>query len=92
MYALSFDMEISDLKKYYGEPYNAAYYEIKQAILKRGFRWIQGSTYMLEKNDMAVLFGTINDLKAIDWFSKSVRDLRGYKVEDWSDFTAEVKR
>ena len=47
---------------------------------------------MLEKNDMAVLFGTINDLKAIDWFSKSVRDIRGYKVEDWSDFTAEVKR
>ena len=29
MYALSFDMVVSDLKQYYGEPYNKAYYEIK---------------------------------------------------------------
>ena len=41
MYALSFDMVVSDLKQYYGEPYNKAYYEIK-SLLKttalRGFR------------------------------------------------------
>lgn len=47
---------------------------------------------MLESNDMSVLFGTINDLRSILWFAKSVRDIRGYKVEDWSDFTKEVKR
>lgn len=29
MYALAFDMVISDLQKYYGEPYNKAYYEKK---------------------------------------------------------------
>ena len=26
-----------------------------------------------------------------DWFKKSVRDIRGYKVENWSDFTDIVK-
>ena len=34
MYALAFDMVISDLQKYYGEPYNKAYYEIKEPSIK----------------------------------------------------------
>ena len=53
MFAISFDLVISDLKTHYGEPYNRAYYEIK--------------------------------------FKKSVRDIRGFKVENWSDFTEIVK-
>ena len=35
MYALAFDMVISDLQKYYGEPYNKAYYEISEKYLLR---------------------------------------------------------
>ena len=34
MYAIAFDMVISDLQKYYGEPYNKAYYEIKEPSIK----------------------------------------------------------
>ena len=30
-------------------------------------------------------------LKKIEWFRKSVRDIRGYKVENWSNFTDIVK-
>ena len=33
----------------------------------------------------------IIDLARIDWFRNSVRDIRGYRVEDWSDFTDLVK-
>lgn len=46
---------------------------------------------MTRDNDMAKLVKTIMDLSKIDWFKKSVRDIRGFKVEDWSDFTALVK-
>ena len=42
MYALSFDMVVSDLKQYYGEPYNKAYYEIKTLLNDNGFMWVQG--------------------------------------------------
>ncbi|MBP6577271.1 MAG: virulence protein, partial [Chryseobacterium sp.] len=28
---------------------------------------------------------------SIDWFQKSVRDIRTFKVEDWSDFTEFMK-
>ena len=30
-------------------------------------------------------------LKSIDWFRNSVRDIRAFKVEAWSDFTVFMK-
>ena len=88
---MSFDMVISDLKQHYGEPYNNAYFEIKELLKKNGFDWVQGSTYMTENDDLAALVKTIMELSKVDWFKKSVRDLRGFKVESWSDFTTLVK-
>lgn len=58
MYALAFDMVISDLQKYYGEPYNKAYYEIKELLKKNGFEWVQGSTYMTMNDDLTALVKT----------------------------------
>ena len=91
MFALSFDMVIADLKKHYGEPYNSAYFEIKHLLLKYDFFWVQGSTYFVDTNDLSNLFRAIEALKRIDWFRLSVRDIRGYRVEDWSNFTELVK-
>jgi virulence-associated protein VapD len=33
MFAIAFDMVVSDLKEHYGEPYNNAYYEISEKRL-----------------------------------------------------------
>ena len=92
MYALSFDMNIADLEQHYGTPYQGAYYEIKRALVKEGFYWIQGSTYMTNADNLINLFNAVNALKGIEWFRKSVRDIRGYRVEEWSDFTDTVKK
>lgn len=94
MFAISFDMSISDLEKHYGKPYNRAYFEIKEVLKKNSFDWIQGSTYLTQSDDLGNLFRAIEALKKIAWFKKfkkSVRDIRGYKVENWSDFTDIVK-
>ena len=40
MYTLSFDMVVSDLRENYGEPYNRAYFEIKQLLKANGFEWV----------------------------------------------------
>lgn len=90
-YALSFDMDVKMLEKYYGIPYNPAYAEIRLSLVKDGFFWFQGSTYMTGSKDMVILLRAITNLKKIEWFRKSVRDIRGYKVEDWSDFTEFIK-
>ena len=91
MYALSFDMGVTDLKEYYGEIYNNAYYEIRKILIKDGFEWIQGSTYLTRSDNLINLTRAIIDLKDIEWIRKSVRDIRGYRVEEWSDFTDLVR-
>lgn len=91
MYALSFDMSVSSLRQNYGEPYNNAYFEIKQLLMTNGFEWVQGSTYLCATDDLAALVKTVMQLSKIEWFKKSVRDIRGFKVESWSDFTSILK-
>ena len=50
MYAIAFDLIISELKKHYKDPYNNAYAEVKKVLEENGFFWIQGSTYATEGN------------------------------------------
>lgn len=91
MFAISFDMVIVDLKNNYGEPYNNAYYEISSILEEFNFYRAQGSVYLTDKNDMVNLTRAMNKLKTIDWFRNSVRDIRAFKVEDWSNFTDFMK-
>lgn len=93
MYAIAFDLKIDDLKREYGEPYNKAYDEIRQELEAIGFEWTQGSVYINSdtKNNLTVVYKAINKLSKITWFKNSVRDIRAFKVEDWSDFTEIVK-
>jgi virulence-associated protein VapD len=91
MFAISFDMLISDLKSNYGEPYNNAYFEISNILENFGFFRAQGSVYLTENNDLVNVTRAMIALKNIDWFRKSVRDIRAFKVEDWSNFTDFMK-
>jgi len=91
MFAISFDMVIIDLKNNYGEPYNNAYFEINKALRKYEFYNTQGSVYLTQNNDMSNLFRAMNALKSISWFRDSVRDIRAFRVEDWSNFTEFMK-
>lgn len=87
MFAISFDLSVSDIS----EPYNKAYYDVKNLLKNDGFEWIQGSTYLTHSNDLTNVVRAIMHLKSLDWFKKSVRDIRGYRVEDWSNFTELIK-
>ena len=91
MYAISFDMLISDFRENYGDPYNNAYYEISNLLEKFDFYRTQGSVYLSQNNDLADLTRAMLALKSLTWFQKSVRDIRAFKVEDWSDFTGFMK-
>lgn len=91
MFAISFDMLISELKANYGEPYNNAYFEIAVILEKFEFYRGQGSLYLSKKSDMANLLRAVNALKNTEWFNRSVRDIRAFRIEDWSDFTEFIK-
>ena len=93
LYAIAFDLKIDDLKNNCGEPYNKAYDEIRQELESLGFERTQESVYMsnTSENSLTHVYKAINVLSKITWFKKSVRDIRAFKVEDWSDFTDIVK-
>jgi len=87
MYAIVFDLVIADLKRHYGERYHRAYSDIRKVMRQNGFLWIQGSTYVTDQSMVSITLEK-NVLNRIDWFKKSIRDIRAFKIEDWSNFTA----
>ena len=91
MFAISFDMVVADLKANYGEPYNNAYFEISNILEQFGFYRVQGSVYMSKEGNMLNLTMAMNALRATPWFRDSVRDIRAFRVENWSDFAAFFK-
>ena len=56
-----------------------------------GFRRVQGSLYVTDDENMANLFKALQALRDNTWFPKSVRDIRAFRIEQWSDFTGVVK-
>lgn len=91
MYAVAFDLVVSDTEQHHPKGVSQAYADIGGILLEHGFRRVQGSLYITDVEDMATLFLTIQALRAQPWFPRSVRDIRAFRVEQWSDFTAAVK-
>lgn len=93
MYAVAFDLVVKDAKAHHPSgSATQAYADIRKILVdSHHFEWRQGSLYTTDDEDMAKLFIAINALKATGWFSLCVRDIRAFRVEQWSDFTAFVK-
>jgi virulence-associated protein VapD len=91
MYAISFDLTVADTETNHPKGVSQAYTEIGTILSEHGFRRVQGSLYVTDNEDMANLFLAFQTLRARPWFPKSVRDIRAFRIEQWSDFTAVVK-
>lgn len=92
MFALAFDLTVDLARQHHpsGVATNA-YSDIRKTLEHRGFQWTQGSLYILDKEDLSILFQAIQDLIALGWFPRCVRDIRAFRVEQWSDFTSVVQ-
>lgn len=82
---------VADAAKHHPRGVASAYTEIGATLHRFGFERVQGSVYVTQKDDMANLFAALLALKALAWFPASVRDIRGFKIENWSDFTPVIK-
>lgn len=91
MFAVAFDLVVADTLRNHPRWVTQAYADIRALLARFDFEWRQGSLYTTDKDDLANLFAAIMALKALPWFPASVRDIRAFKVEHWSDFTALVK-
>ena len=91
MYAIAFDLVVADTEKHHPQGVSQAYSDIGTILGQHGFRRVQGSLYVTDDENMAKLFLTIQALRALPWFPASVRDIRAFRIEQWSDFTPVVK-
>ncbi|MDH2431058.1 virulence factor [Pokkaliibacter sp. MBI-7] len=92
MYAIAFDLVVADTQNNHPKSVAQAYIDIAATLGQYGFSRIQGSLYVTEKEDMANLFLAIQALRGMTWFPQSVRDIRAFRIEQWSDFTSLVKQ
>lgn len=91
MFAIAFDMTVAELQARHPRGASRAYSDIAETLAPFGFERAQGSVYIGRTDDMARLFAAIAALTALPWFPACVRDLRGFRVENWSDFTGLVR-
>ncbi len=91
MYAIAFDLVVADTEQQHPKGVAQAYSDIGSILNQYGFRRVQGSLYVTENEDMANLFLVVQSLRSQSWFPKSVRDIRAFRIEQWSDFTQVVK-
>ena len=91
MFAIAFDLDTAETRSNYPKGVSQAYTDIRQVLTAFDFEWVQGSLYVSSGEDLSNLFNAIQALKRQPWFPVSVRDIRAFRVEQWSDFTATVK-
>jgi virulence-associated protein VapD len=92
MFAITFDLVVADTTTHHPKNVTQAYTDIAATLAQYGFDRVQGSVYVTKSEDMANLFQAILALKALPWFSLSVRDIRAFRIEQWSDFTGIIKQ
>lgn len=91
MFAISFDLDYAETQARHSKGLREAYREIERTLTRYGFQRVQQSVYLTELVDIANLFDAMNALKALSWFPDCVRDIKAFRVENWSDFTPSMK-
>lgn len=91
MFAIAFDLIVAETLQHHPKGVTPAYDDIGRTLLLFEFRRAQGSVYISDNEDLANLLLAMNALKALPWFPKVVRDIRAFRIEQWSDFTGFMK-
>jgi virulence-associated protein VapD len=94
MYAIAFHMDIESLRVNYGDPYNAAYADIRRVLQRHGFNWQQGSVYFGSEavNAVTCVLAAIDLAASLPWFAGSVRDIRMLRIEELNDLMPAVQQ
>ena len=91
MFAIAFDLDLHATTALHPVGVRQAYRDIERTLNRYGFNRVQQSTYLTSNDNLANLTAAMSALKALPWFSHVVKDIRGFRVENWSDFTPFMK-
>jgi virulence-associated protein VapD len=91
MFAIAFDLDLHATTQLHPVGIRQAYRDVERTLARYDFRRVQQSTFLTSNESLANLTAAMTALKALPWFSGSVKDIRGFRVEMWSDFTDYMK-
>ena len=91
MLAIAFDLTVAEVERLHPRSVPPAYAEVGKILSHYGYEWKQGSAYVGGDDNLATMFEVIIALKALPWFPMAVRDIRAFRVEQWSDLTKILK-
>ena len=91
MFAIAFDLNLAETARAHPRGSRQAYLDIEVTLGRFGFRRVQGSVFVTDDDDMARLFRAMEALKSLRWLPASVRDIRTFRIDQWSDFTSIIK-
>ncbi|HZZ87602.1 MAG TPA: virulence factor [Caulobacteraceae bacterium] len=91
MFAISFDLAYAETQAQHPAGLRQAYRDIERTLGRYGFARVQQSVYVSESSEIATLFNAMNALRAMPWFGACVKDIKAFRVENWSDFTPSMK-
>ena len=91
MFALAFDLDVELAQQRHPKSTRQAYLDLERLLKRHGFRRIQWSVYAADTDDLGKLFLAILALKSLPWLGMCLKDLRAFRTDKGSDFTAIVK-
>jgi len=91
MFAVAFDPQVEETVEAHPRGLRQAYLDVETTLGRFGFVRVQGSVYVSEDEDLTKVVRAMNALKALPWFPASVRDIRAFRIEQWSDVTSLMK-
>lgn len=91
MFAIAYDMTVAAAEQHHPRSCRQAYLDIESTLKKFGFERVQDSVFASKDDDLANLFSAMIALMALGWFGRSVKDVRAFRMEQGSDFTAIMK-
>lgn len=93
-YAVTFDLEVSQLETHYrNSSYTNAWNDIQKFLTQNGFKWIQKSVYFGDETITAVKCVVVMQKlsKLYPWFPLSVKDVRMLKIEENNDLMPAIE-
>ena len=91
MFAIAFDLVVAETAAQHPKGVSQAYADVGATLAGFGFERVQGSLYVTQQDNLANRFPAIMALKALPWLPASVRDIRAFRIEHWSDFTQVIE-
>ena len=81
MFVIAYDMATAEANRHHPKGSRGAYAAIERILIKHGFERTQFSVFAAKDENLEQLIRAVLELRAQDWFGKSVKNIRAFRME-----------